>query len=192
MASVIPTATTTESPNPAQTTDSIKSPPDANKFRQEMEATGFQKESDSEINRLSDLVAPKESKCPFSNTFSINKRPMDDSSDDEPDDVKQQMESASSTNSKPNKPPLPSSAASASSEEVMFFPNDEEEAKRKHSDSSCDADGPPHIAYNILTEYQEKQLYGKYYLIRRDIIAALEDEHHDDGSWGMSTSQTFI
>lgn len=111
---------------------------------------------------------------------------MDDSSDDEPDDVKQQtLESASSTNSENKAAPSSlSSSASASSEEILFLPNEEPEAKRKHSDSSNEADGPPHIAYNVLTEYQEKQLYGKYYLIRRDIIAALDDEHHDDGSWG--------
>jgi len=58
-------------------------------------------------------------------------------------------------------------------------------AKRKHSDSSSSrAGGPMHIPCNVLTEFQEKQLYGEYYLIRRDIIAALDDDAHDDGSWG--------
>lgn len=193
MTSTSQTTTTTESTDPLQTSNSVQSLHSVKEYRQEMESV--RKQCDSEINRLSELVVQKESKCPFAaKSFSINKRPMDDSSDDEPDDVKQQtLESASSTNSENKAAPSSlSSSASASSEEILFLPNEEPEAKRKHSDSSNEADGPPHIAYNVLTEYQEKQLYGKYYLIRRDIIAALDDEHHDDGSWGMSPPQSDV
>eukprot|EP01084_Bolivina_argentea_P135959 239489_1 len=56
-------------------------------------------------------------------------------------------------------------------------------AQQKPSDDKKD-DGPPHIPFNVLTEFQERQLYGKHYLIRRDIIKALDDEKFDDGSWG--------
>merc|ERR1712003_572028 len=56
--------------------------------------------------------------------------------------------------------------------------------EKDESNSSDEDSGPPHIAYNILTENQEKQLYGKYYKIRRDIISSLDDSDFDDGSWG--------
>jgi len=62
--------------------------------------------------------------------------------------------------------------------------NAEEKTGPKVEDSSSDHAAPAHIAYDKLTEFQEQQLYGKYYKIRRDIIATLSDKEHDDGSWG--------
>ncbi len=58
------------------------------------------------------------------------------------------------------------------------------ERKDDGNESDSKNDGPPHIPYNVLTEFQEKQLYGEYYQIRRDIITALDDSSFDDGSWG--------
>lgn len=98
------------------------------------------------------------SKDVVAKALKINKRPKDDdSSDDE--------ETANQTNTA-NQPTL--------------------EDEKSGSSSKSD-DGPPHIPYNALTEFQEKQLYGKYYQIRRDIISALDDSEYDDGSWGTLT-----
>jgi len=153
--------------------------------------------SSTEVQTVQIKDNAKMSQCPFSG-FSINKRPMDDTSDSEEvnqeiilmdstsNDDTDQEDPSKDQGTRPKPASLTSSASGSSASKEMdplHDDDDEKEAKRKYSDSSCD-DGPPHIAYNILTEYQEKQLYGKYYLIRRDIISALEDEGHDDGSWG--------
>jgi len=57
--------------------------------------------------------------------------------------------------------------------------------QRKQSNSSSSAGGHvAAIAHNVLTPFQEKALYGDLFQLRRDIIFALDDESHDDGSWG--------
>ena len=43
-----------------------------------------------------------------------------------------------------------------------------------------------HLFYDQLTQFHEKELYGKYYLLRRDIINSLQDESCEDVSWGPS------
>eukprot|EP01084_Bolivina_argentea_P006422 12184_1 len=40
------------------------------------------------------------------------------------------------------------------------------------------------VVESYIAEQKEKQLYGEYYLIRRDILETLSDPQFDDGSWG--------
>merc|ERR1719477_461657 len=72
-----------------------------------------------------------------------------------------------------------------SSDDDAKNPSESGSGQRKQSDSSSSAGGHvPAIRHNVMTTFQEKALYGDLYQVRRDIISALDDEDHDDGSWG--------